>query len=78
LWNPTVDFLNVVIENSDLKNPKIEVFNIIGNTVDIKVEKSDTNKYIIDVKNLPSGYYLVTIKDFNGTPIKDTFKFLKR
>lgn len=76
--NPTVDFLNVVIENSDLREPKIEVFNIIGNMVNVQVQKSDDNKYIIDVKGLSSGYYLVTIKDINGTPIKDMFKFLKR
>ena len=76
--NPTVDFLFVQIENSDLSNPTIEVYNIIGNLTEVSLEKTDHNKYRIDVKSLPAGYYLVTIKDDNGTPIKNMFKFLKR
>jgi len=75
--NPTVDFLNIVIKNSNLNDPKIEIFNIIGNSVGVEVEKTSDNKYRINVQDLPSGYYLVTIKD-NGMLIKDMFKFLKR
>ena len=75
--NPTVDFINVEIKNSSLNDPKIEIFNIIGNAIAVEIEKTSDNKYQVNVKNLPSGYYLVTIKD-NGTLIKDMFKFLKR
>ena len=75
--NPTVDYLNIVISNSSLDNPKIEVFNIIGNSIEVEMEKLEDNKYRLNVKDLPAGYYLVTIKD-NGEPIKDMFKFLKR
>lgn len=75
--NPTVDFINVEIKNSTLKDPKIEIFNIIGNAVEVEIEKTSNNNYQVNVKNLPSGYYLVTIKD-DGALIKDMYKFLKR
>lgn len=75
--NPTIDFLNVVIKNSNLDDPKIEIFNIIGNAIGVEIEKIADNKYQLNVKDLPAGYYLVTIKD-NGILIKDMFKFLKR
>ena len=75
--NPTVDFLNIKVHNSKLKAPRIEVFNIIGNSVEVSIDQLEDDKFQIDVRNLPAGYYLITIKD-EDVLLKDMFKFLKR
>jgi hypothetical protein len=75
--NPSVDFLNVHIKNSDLTKTTIIVHSIIGNKIEIIAEKVSTDKYRLDVRDLPKGYYLLSIKDAN-TDFSKTFKFLKR
>lgn len=75
--NPSVDFLNVHIKNSDLKVVVIIVHNIIGSKFEIKVEITNENQYRIDVRDLPRGYYLLSVKDA-ATKFSKTYKFLKR
>ncbi len=75
--NPSVDFLNILIKDSDLKNTVIIVHNIIGSKFEIEAENISENQYRIDVRNLPSGYYLLSVKDAT-TNFSKTFKFLKR
>ena len=75
--NPSVDFLNIEINNSKMENPVLELYSIIGNVVKIKLEKVKKNKFRIDVTNIPSGYYLLSIRD-QQTSFKETYKFLKR
>jgi len=75
--NPSVDFLNVKIENSDLEKTELIVHNIIGSRFKVDIEKTEDAKYRIDVRNLPPGYYLLSIKD-PITEFSKTFKFLKR
>jgi hypothetical protein len=75
--NPSVDFLNVHIKNSELKNTVLIVYNIIGNKYELEAENIGDDKYRLDVRNLPAGYYLLSIKDAS-TNFSKTFKFLKR
>ena len=75
--NPSVDFLNVHVKNSDLTNTTIIIHSIIGNKFEIEVENIGPDQYRIDVRDLPKGYYLLSIKDANSNFSK-TFKFLKR
>ncbi len=75
--NPSVDFLTVQIENSTLTNTTLIVHNIIGSKFEVQVEKVEENQYRLDVRNLPPGYYLLSIKDTPANFSK-TFKFLKR
>ena len=76
--NPAVDYLTVEIKESDLKDTQIILHSIIGNKIVIHPEKIlDNNKYRIDVKNLPPGYYLLSVKD-PATIFSRTYKFLKR
>ena len=75
--NPSVDFLNVKIENSDLEKTELVVHSIIGSRFKVEIEKTEDAQYRIDVRDLPPGYYLLSIKD----PVSEfskTFKFLKR
>jgi hypothetical protein len=75
--NPSVDFLNVRIENSELKNTALVIHGIIGNKFEIKAEDLGNNEFRLDVRDLPAGYYLLSIKDASSNFSK-TFKFLKR
>jgi len=75
--NPTVDYLNVHIANSDLSDVKFTVHNIIGNTVEVAIEKVDESNFKVKVEDLPTGYYLLAIKDKNNH-FRETYKFLKR
>ena len=75
--NPSVDFLNVRISNSDLEKTEFFVYSIIGSKYKVEVETTDNLEYRIDVRDLPPGYYLLSIKDQKNNFSK-TFKFLKR
>jgi len=75
--NPAVEYINVEIKESDLKSTFIILHNIIGNIIEIKPEKVSENKYRLDIKDLPAGYYLLSVKD-PATKFYRTYKFLKR
>ena len=75
--NPSVDFLNVKIENSNLEKTELIVHSIIGSKHKVEVEITSLNQYRVDVRDLPAGYYLLSIKDAT-TKFSKTFKFLKR
>lgn len=75
--NPSIDFVRVTIEESNLVNPIIVVHSIIGNRLEVVSEKLSNDEFKVDVKNLPAGYYLLAIKD-ESTGFSQTYKFLKR
>jgi len=74
--NPTVEYLNVQINGSDLEMA-FHLHNIIGNEIKITPEKLGDNKYRINVESLSPGYYLLAVKD-PSSKYNKTFKFLKR
>jgi len=61
--NPAIDFLNVTLKNSQLKNVEFEIYNIIGNKMDFEIDAVNANNYKINVKEFHSGYYLLILKD---------------
>lgn len=75
--NPSVDFLEVRIDNSTFENATFTVHNIIGNVIKVEVEQVADNEYRLRVKDLAPGYYLLAIKDDQNV-FKETYKFLKR
>ncbi|MEP2771556.1 MAG: T9SS type A sorting domain-containing protein [Fulvivirga sp.] len=75
--NPSVEYLNVTIANSDLENVTFTVHNIIGNVVEVEVEEVGENDFKVNVKDLPTGYYLLAIKD-EKKHFRETYKFLKK
>ncbi len=75
--NPATEYLTIEIQNSKLDKPFILLHNIIGNAIQIEVEKVSEDKFRIEVKDLPNGYYLVSIKD-PGTKFNKTYKFIKK
>ena len=71
--NPANDFININIPDN-IKNPEILISNIIGKTIFKNV--SDSSKNNINIKNLPSGIYFVSVIS-NGIVI-DTEKLIKK
>jgi len=74
--NPTDEFLNVTLNNTDLENVEIEMYNIIGNKLTFELDRTRLNSFKINVKELHAGYYLVLVKD----PVQrfnKAFKFRK-
>ena len=74
--NPTKEYLNAEILSSELKTLTFSMYNIIGNPIDVKLEKLYGNKYRLDVTDYESGYYILMIKD-KKTHFRQAFKFLK-
>ena len=75
--NPTEEFLNVTLNNSELENVEIEMYNIIGNKLTFELDRTRLNRYKINVKELHAGYYLLLVKD----PVlrySKAFKFRKQ
>ncbi|NND63147.1 MAG: T9SS type A sorting domain-containing protein [Flavobacteriaceae bacterium] len=69
--NPTTNFLNIT---SGSKIESVEVFNALGKKV--MDESIDSDAFQIDVSNLPSGFYLISMtSEGNETAVK---RFVKR
>lgn len=75
--NPAVEYVHVRIENMDIAQVTFQLHNIIGNVVNVESEVVDQHELRLKVKDLPIGYYLVSITDAQ-TRINGTFKFVKR
>lgn len=75
--NPAVEYVHVRIENMDIAQVTFQLHNIIGNVVNVESEVVDQHEFRLKVKDLPIGYYLVSITDAQ-TRLNGTFKFVKR
>jgi hypothetical protein len=72
--NPTTDLVNLKIENYDLDNLSYALFDLQGRQIATK--KITQNETQIQVNNLASAVYLLTVRDKN-TLLK-TFKIIKK
>jgi hypothetical protein len=75
--NPAVEYINVSFEEPIAKEARLTVHNIIGNPLELETELIDEHELRIRVKDLPTGYYIVVIRD-EQTNRRSTLKFLKR
>jgi hypothetical protein len=75
--NPADEFLNVRLKNSNLKEVKIEMFNVIGNKLDIEIDQINASDYKVNVKEFNPGYYLLIIND-PLSRFNKAFKFRKQ
>jgi hypothetical protein len=74
--NPATEYLNVKFESSQAKDVKVTVHNIIGNVLDVESEVVEDQELRLKVKDLPSGVYLLALKEDGRT--QSCIKFLKR
>ena len=75
--NPTVKYLFVEIQNSNLEQVEFEMHSIIGTKIKVVLEEISSNKFRISVEELNPGYYFLVIND-TGTRFNQAFKFVKR
>ena len=75
--NPTSDFLTIDLSKLDLKQPKIEIRNIIGSKMEMTSEDLGDKKHRVDVTSYPRGYYLVLVKD-EQSKFQQTIRFSKK
>jgi len=74
--NPTTDYLTIKSKADDFQEVEFEIYSLIGNKVQLKVEKVDDSEYRIPVKEYASGQYILIIKD-KSTRYRRAFKFQK-
>lgn len=75
--NPATEFISVKFEAPVAKKVRLSVHNVIGNTMELETEMVDEHEIKIRVKDLATGYYLISVKD-EHLNFGNTYKFLKR
>lgn len=75
--NPTSDFITVIIDKEKLKSVDFEMYNIIGNHMNISIEEQNQRQYKVNVRDYNPGYYLLVIKD-PITRYSEVLKFQKK
>jgi hypothetical protein len=75
--NPSVDFLQVSLEDLELEDPTFEVYSIIGNNLMLDYEMNPDGTYSIDLRGIRHGYYILIVRD-RGTLFKQAIRFRKK
>lgn len=75
--NPATDYLTIELKDQNMTSVEFEMNNIIGNVISLRSEKLEGNRYKFYVKDLPAGYYFLTVKD-NDTGYKRAYRFVKK
>lgn len=75
--NPATEYISVKFEAPVAKKIRFTVHNVIGNTMELESEIIDEYEIKLKVKDLATGYYLISVKD-ERLNISSTYKFLKR
>ena len=75
--NPATDYVNLKFETPIAKNVRLEFHTIIGTTVDLEHEVVDEFEIKVKVKDLSTGYYIVSVHD-SQSGSRAIHKFLKR
>ncbi|MDH5397071.1 MAG: T9SS type A sorting domain-containing protein [Cyclobacteriaceae bacterium] len=75
--NPATSVIKVSISNFTLKEATVSVHSIIGNKLKVAIDPLQEDLYVINVEDLPPGYYLITIRD-RPSEFNRTYKFLKK
>lgn len=75
--NPASDYLTVKLPTPDAGTVQLAMHSVIGNNLNIEKEQLDEYEVRLRVKDLPAGYYFLSIKEENSG-LKASYKFLKR
>lgn len=75
--NPAIEYVSVRFDAPIARKTKLILHNIIGNMMEFESEEVDDFEMRIKVKDLPTGYYFLSIREENAHT-KGIFKFLKR
>ena len=75
--NPASEFINIKFETPIANKVRVSVHNVIGNVMEVETESVDEFEIRVKVKELATGYYLLSVKDDRAS-LNSTYKFLKR
>lgn len=75
--NPATDYLTIKLQSPHASSVKLALHSVIGNILNVEKEQVDDYEVRIRVKDLPAGYYFLSIKE-EESALKATYKFLKR
>ena len=75
--NPSNDVLNIEVAQTLQVDATIEIYNSIGQLIDILRMTTETNKQVYDLNNLSIGTYFVRL-NFDDSKKSKVYKFLKR
>ena len=75
--NPASDYLHIRMENPDARQAQVHVYSIIGSEISTDLEFIDDYEMRIRVKDLPSGYYLLSVQSGENSN-RISRKFIKR
>jgi hypothetical protein len=75
--NPATDFVNIKLELPLAKRLKLNIYNIIGSSVEAESEVIDDFEIRIKTKDLPVGYYMIALRE-GDLAVRATYKFSKR
>ena len=75
--NPATEYLAVKLSEPHAKTVKLAMRSVIGNVISIERDQVDEYEVRLQVRDLPTGYYFLSIKD-EESGLKSTYKFLKR
>lgn len=75
--NPATEYLSVKLPTPTASSANLALHSVIGNVLNIERERVDDYEVRIKVRDLPSGYYFLSIKD-EESGLKASYKFLKR
>lgn len=75
--NPTSDYVHINLKEAGLRDVSFELYDIIGNKVDVEAQEMKEDIYRIPVEKLHMGYYVLIITD-SYSRYKKAFKFSKR
>lgn len=75
--NPATDFIAVKLLEPHAKSVQLALHSVIGNVLNVDREQVDDFEVRLRVRDLPSGYYFLSIKD-EESGLRTTYKFLKR
>ncbi|MEQ9414693.1 MAG: T9SS type A sorting domain-containing protein, partial [Cyclobacteriaceae bacterium] len=72
--NPASDYLTVKLPTPNASSVQLAMHSVIGNVLNIEKEQIDAYEVRLRVKDLPSGYYFLSIKEENSG-LKASYKF---
>jgi hypothetical protein len=75
--NPTTDYVHIKLGVLKSNQVKLTLHNILGSEITIESEVLEDHEIRVRVKDLPTGYYLLAVRD-EETHFRGTYKFLKR
>lgn len=74
--NPAPEYVHIQLGELSADKVHIKLHTVIGNEAPVEIEKLDDHQVRLRVKDLPTGYYFISLKD-EETKFRRTYKFLK-